>query len=159
MSVSALVTQAELENRFGAATVRRFADDDGVGGTIATIVAAACVEATAIGLGILRPAYTSEQVTILATEDPSVLGAFADIAIALLARRRPEFLGPSGDTLYSPSRREAEKLLARMATREVRPDGERVAGSNRTVGTNTNRTVRDLQFQASSAYPKGRGGF
>jgi hypothetical protein len=159
VAVAPLITQADLELRFGAGTVRRFADDDGVGGTVADVVAGACVEATAIGLGILRRAFTSEAVATLASEDPSVSGALCDVAIALLARRRPEFLGPDGRTLYSSTRAEAERVLGRIADRDVRPDGERVAGPNRTVGTRTNRTAADLQFQASSVYPKGRGGF
>ena len=163
MAVDPLISQSDLERRFTPATVLRFADDAGVGDPsdagVSSIVSGAIQEASAIAQGLLRNSWTTEQVVILAQEDPSVAGAVADIAIALLARRRPEFLSSDGTTLYSGTRREAERVLKAMADRDISPPGDTAAGPNKTIGTYPNRPATSLIFQGSSGNNRGPGGF
>lgn len=162
MAVTAIPTVAQLQKRFGR-VVLQFADDANTlsitdtdtAGNITEILE----EATALALGILGNSWTHAEAAALAAADPSVLGAMCDIAISLLARRKPEFLGPDGVTLYRQFRKDAEAVLKQMALRERTPPGVQTAGENRTIGTDTNRPATALLTQATRANPRGPGGF
>lgn len=154
-----LIAQSDLEERFTALTVQRFADDV-TGAGIAANVATALGEASDVLRSILGPAYSEEQVVALVADDRAVRGAACDIAMALLARRRAEFRNADGSTPYATERRDAERTLERIAKRERRPGGEASAGANQTaIGVDTNRPATALIFQGSRDNPRGPGGF
>ena len=163
MAVVQLATKADLESRFSISRVLEFTDDantsDPSNVTVIARVNGALLEASGIAYGILGNAWASKTIPSLAT-DPSIIGAVCDIAMGLLARRRSEFLGPDGKTLYSSNRVEAERVLKGIANRERSPESEAVAGDNLTIPTATNRPASVLVFQSNSQSPsKGPGGF
>ncbi len=159
MAVTPLITRADLAARFTDAVVKQLADDIGDDSATATVLADVLAEATSIGISHLRSAWpTPDQVATLVAEDPAVKGAFCDIAIGLLGRRRQEFLA-NGATLYSPNQAAAEARLKNMAKGADRPAGENEAGANPIVQTRTNRDERVFTFQGNSRNPKAPGGF
>lgn len=159
MAVVALIARADLNKRFGAANVTRYADDIGDDSATDTNLDEVLVEATSIALSILRRAWSTDAVALLVQQDPAVKGAFCDIAMGLLARRRPEFIGPDGATLYSGTQKAGESRLDKMAGAQLRPAGETTAGANPIVTTTTNRDERVFTFQGNSTNPKAPGGF
>lgn len=165
MATPVLVTQAQVERRFGAKTVRDFADDTGNASTVAAIVADACAEASGRALELLRPAWTTEEVAAMCTgaePDPGIVGSVADIAIAILSRRRVAFLGEDGVSMYLGIESKAEGRLKERAKGNLRPSGETApgAGANGTrFGVSPNRDSSALIFQGNRSNPRGPGGF
>lgn len=159
MAVTALIARADLNARFGAATVTRFADDIGDDSASDDNLDVVLEEATSIALGYLRRAWTTDQVSLLVTNDPAVKGALCDIAMGVLSRRRPEFIGPDGKSLYAAVQKAGEDRLDKMAKAELRPAGETTAGANPIVRTTTNRDTTIFTFQGTKANPKAPGGF
>lgn len=162
MSSQPLCTRADLELRHGAANVIRFSDDTGEGLTSAAenVIDEAIGQASDEAYAILRMGYPSEeQARLLVGSDRAAKGAVCSIAIAILAMRRIEFLGPEGETLYAAQAREARSLLRSMAKAELASVGETAAGANTTTGLHTNRPASVLIFQADSRNPRGKGSF
>ncbi len=161
MSAIDLCSLADLDLRFGATNVTRFADDTGEGRTTEAeaIIAEAIGEASDQVYAILRPAFTTDQVVTLAANDRAVRGAACAIAMEWLSSRRAEFLGPEGVAIYGNRANAARTVLRAMKTTELRPVGEDKAGVNPLVKTHTNRPKESLLFQADSINPRGKGSF
>lgn len=159
MSVAALITRSDLNLNYGELTVQRFADDDGTGNGVDDVVDNAIQSASAVVFGWLRTSFTTDQVVLLAANDPSVVDACCSIAMAKLAERRAEFIGPDGKTLYSQKAADAVAYLKQIKKAEARPAGEAQAGANGIVPTFATRSKRDMIFQADEFNPRGKGGF
>ena len=165
MPTPVLITQAQLERRFSAQLVRDLSDDTGDGSTTASIVADVTAEASARALALLRPAWTTEEISAMCTgpdPDPAIIGSICDIAIEIISRRRPAFVGVDGAAIYSNIGTKAEKRLEAMAKGNQRPAGETATGAatNGTrFGLAPNRDSADLIFQGSTRNRRGPGGF
>lgn len=165
MATPVLVTQAQVERRFGAKTVRDFADDTGDATTVASIVAECCEEASGRALEAMRPGWSTEQIAAMCTgsePDKAVIGSVCDIAMGILTRRRVAFIGEESARLYGGIEKDAEKRLVERAKGNLRPSGETApgAGANATrIGVSTNRDEKALLFQGNRSNPRGPGGF
>ena len=156
----ALISQADLEKRFGPQTIATYLDDDGNDVAEADRVTEVLEEASDIAAGILLGSFSTAQITLLAANDYAVRGAVADIAADLMARRRPELLTSDGTTPYTAIRRTAELVLERHAKLEGRFVGEAVAaGSNQNIRAQPNRVPYPAVFVSSKDDPIGPGGF
>ena len=165
MSATTL-TQAGLERRVGPETVSRFFDDSGAGRANPTLVMECLEEAEAIALGILGKGVDAlaSRVRVL-QKDPAALGAAYDIAAGLMGRRKPEFLTASTTSgqgsLYDAWRREAEKVLERIAAGERRtlaevvPSGAAPVNAHVAFATSPNPPDR-VFLEPSSTSRSGR---
>lgn len=154
-----LITQADIEQRIGAAELVRLLDDDGDGVADSGNVTWALTAASAIAKGILYRAFSSEtKIEALVAADPGVLNDVVEIAVGLAGTRRPQLLGADGRSPYSHWRKDAEARLDRVASAKTRAIGEATAGLNETVYSNVSPTRTPL-FAATKLNPTGPGGF
>lgn len=165
MATPNLLSQAQFERRFGAGTVRDFADATGDGSSVASRVEEVLLEASGQMIAILRRAWPDieqlQDMCLGSDADPAVVGAGYDIAIAILARSKAHTLGPDGVSMYQSYEKNAASYLAKMVDGALKPDAERTVGANRlrTVGLETNRPEQPMVFAATRANPRGPGGF
>jgi hypothetical protein len=159
---AALVTQLDVEQRIGLSAVTQLCDDDGDGTADPAVVTQVLDEASSIARSILWNGFPSEdQIALVVADDTAVRGAIADIAVALMGRRKQEFRGEDGRGPYGSWRKDAEDVLKRTAMAERRSPAEKTAGANVSVGTSTNRAPPsyNFQFAGTRANPRGSGGF
>jgi hypothetical protein len=165
MATPNLLSQLQLERRFGPGTVRDFADLTGDGSSVATRVEEVLREASGRMIAILRKGWADiEQIQDMclgADADPDIVGAGLDIAIAILARGRSHTLGPDGVSMYASFEAGGEKRLRAAADGATKPDAERTVGANRlrSVGLEPNRPEQPMVFAATRDNPRGPGGF
>jgi hypothetical protein len=165
MSVTPLIAQADLEGRFTPARIVQCADDtnsgDPANAQVQANVTRACAEASGIAYAILGQGWSNDEILLLFTNgDEALKGATCDIAMDILGKRRQEFLNDDGKTLWWQARKDGEATLKLYATRQRKPTAVPVpVAVNHTIGTNTNRTRRELVFQADEDYKRGKGGF
>lgn len=161
MGAEALITLAQLERRFGPATVARYLDDTGDEEAEQSVEEEVRQEATQVAEGLLKPAFTLEQMKAMVEIDFAFRGLMLDIAADVMARRRPENLDKDGNTPYTGVRNAAETRLKEIAKAEARLIAEETTGPNRKLQARTNidRTTYPLTFPPSSNDPVGPGGF
>jgi phage gp36-like protein len=105
---AALFTQAQLEARIGVDTARRCLDDDNDGTLDPTALAGLQRDAGNKVRRSLGPVYT------VALLDPATLDALVtlslDVAQAILAQRRPEYVRTDGYKLMQQAERDLSEL-------------------------------------------------
>jgi phage gp36-like protein len=104
------VTQANLENRFGAGDLKAWTDDDASGSIDTTVVAAAITETE----GLINGAAGQHYVTPLSLSDSGTAALIrlhaVSIAAYLLASRRPEAVADNVRTQYEDALKWLERL-------------------------------------------------
>ena len=162
------LTRQALEDRAGAATVRRLADDDGdalLGVDDLARLDAIMSEAEGLVYSALLRAYsTRASVILLMGADPGALGQAAWIALELLSERRIEFAGADGWGAYRAQFERAMKYFDQLSKGRIKSVGQEVVGSGDSVGgmiqpRPPQGTPDQFQFAPSRQKPTGRGGF
>ena len=156
---SSLVTQAQLEIRFGVQTVARYCDDDGDDIADASVVEQILQAGSDEAKGIMLAAWSGAQIEIIADKDAAVREHVLAICADLMAMRRAEFLDANGNTPYSGIRDRAEKRLKEIAKAERRSIGEESAGTSVIITSKVTPDPPRLVFSRTTDSPGGRGGY
>ena len=161
------LTQAELEKKVGAGTVRRMVDDAAAG--VVDVGGAAILEdalrnAEGTVYASLMRAYSPEAVVTLAQNDAVLMGHAAWIALELLSERRVEFTSAEGWGAYRVQYERATKHLELVSKGALRSKGEAQAGQNPHLGGTIQpsppaATEDAFTFAPSRNRPSGGGGF
>lgn len=154
----ALVTQADLEGRFGAMRVREVFCDDG-GGVAGPRLAVSLEVGSKQAAAELLRAWPAAQLQTLVDGDEAIKAAVCDLVLADGMSARPQWQG-DGSPVES-MRKVALDSLKSYAAAEKRSAAEAQAGTNpnaRAGIVTTERTPHTFVF-APSANLRPRGGF
>jgi hypothetical protein len=84
----------------------------------------------------------------------------ASIAIGLMGPRKPEFVGPNGESLLAPYVQRGEERLREIAAGKLRVEAEETSGDNVIVESYSSAPAdHAFIFGASRANPRGPGSF
>jgi phage gp36-like protein len=108
VAFAALFTQAELEGRLSASTVRRIFDDANIGTADTNAIAQLIQDASSKVLSWLGPIYDST--TINGSTQAEVQRLALDVAQAMAAQRHPEYVRGDGFKLMEQAERELTNL-------------------------------------------------
>jgi len=154
-----LVTQADVEQAFGARPLVQLLDDDQDGTADAALVSWMLTTASTRARGILYRAFPSEaKIDTIVAADESVKYDVCCIAIGVAGGRKPGLLSADGETPYTKVGLMGEKRLLQIVRGERRAIGEAAGGTNELFKSQVTPT-RDKVFGATAADPKGPGGF
>jgi hypothetical protein len=127
MPAPALITRADLEERFPPQHVRGVFRDDGASEP-GPRLAVACAVATRQAEAVLLKAWSLEQMAGLVAEDEAIKSALCDLAMAEGVKGKPEWMGEGRP--YATLRKDALTTLEMLAKAELRTRAERTVGAN-----------------------------
>lgn len=125
-----LVTQADIEARYPADTVRLLWSDKGAGQPGPRLAIAIRV-ASRMAQAILLKAWSEEQIAELVDKDDAVKDAICDLAVAHGASKKAEWSGQ--DRPYAGLDKAARDTLELLVKAKLRSVGEKTAGGNPNV--------------------------
>lgn len=157
MAVQPLITQDDIEKRFGPLVLVQFTDDDGDQVADPGVVQTVILDASNEGAGILRGAWKLDEIVELVASDPAVQRDFVMIAMGMLGERRPAITDPQGNKMYFKDRTLARERLELLRDTELRSTAEGAgAPVNPKVKIKTN-VERTRRFTFAPTESNGRG--
>ncbi|MEE9395173.1 MAG: hypothetical protein V3W41_22000 [Planctomycetota bacterium] len=156
-----LITQRQVELRYGSKIVRDYFDGDRGGQADPEKVEEALGEASDVIRGLLLPGFPSlDHQQNLITRDRAVQGYCCAVFMGVAARRKASLLDANGENVHTKLSDKAEKKLKELAAANQRRGGrEPEVGNNAKVGVSANREPIPSVFQATAARPGGPGGY
>jgi hypothetical protein len=154
--MAALVTQADLEGRFGAMRVREvFCDDGGV--VAGPRLAISLNVGSKLAVTELLKAWTYEQIELLVANDEAVKAWVCDLVLSDGMSGRPQWQGEGSPV--ENMRKTALDSLKALAAAEKRSAGEAMAGANPNarVGVVNARSPKPFIFAPSGSCRNPRG--
>jgi hypothetical protein len=156
------ITQLDLEDTVGASNVSTYFDDDSDGVAETPLVERFLERATAYAEGILGHAWSAAPAGPLDTldEDPRFIDALCWIALALAAKRRPQWMLPDGSFPFAGEMKRVTGDLKTIAAGLDHFAAEQDTTRNpQTTGSAGRALPPSPVFATSRSNPSGSGGF
>lgn len=155
--MAALVTQADLEQRYKPRQVRDAACDDG-SGTPGTSLASAISTGSKRAKMILgKGGWSEDAIETLVAGDEALQTAVCDIVMYELTKRNVAWLDQQGRPILRTSKDDAIAMLEAVANASLRPVAEATAGSNSRFKNRMN-VRRSPQYMFAGSRDKPRPG-
>lgn len=153
----AYVTQAQLEAQYTPRRVQQVFTDDGSSTLDAAKLNSAIERASAVVDAMMGMAYPDPVSRAALAGDPVIVGLCATLVMHYGASRRPEYVGPEGQSPYAQAAKEAKAELELIAQGRLRLAAEDEVGANPVRSGAT--TVRQPVFLFAPRGGRDPGGF
>ena len=156
--MTALVTQANIEDRYDATQVRDAFCDDGSGTPGTSLVTAIATASKLASMILAKGGWGADEIVLLVAGDEAINAWVCDLAMYEGTKRKLAWLNDQGFPILTQVRKDALAGLEDVAAARKRPESEATAGANKTYRDRMNVvSTPQFMFAPSKAYPKPGG--